>query len=72
MKRTTWAGAFGAGLLAALATPTGLGAQTAISAQEARAIAVDAYLYLYPLVTMDITRSSSPTSSLARNSAVAR
>ena len=32
------------------------GASQAITEQEARAIAVDAYLYFYPLVTMDVTR----------------
>jgi hypothetical protein len=37
-----------------LATPSG--AQTAVTAQEARAIAVDAYLYFYPLISMDVTR----------------
>jgi hypothetical protein len=31
-------------------------AQTAVTEQEAHAIGVDAYVYLYPLVTMDITR----------------
>jgi hypothetical protein len=31
-------------------------AQAAITEQEAHAIGVDAYLYFYPLVTMDITR----------------
>jgi hypothetical protein len=31
-------------------------AQTAVTEQEAHAIAVDAYVYLYPLITMDITR----------------
>jgi hypothetical protein len=31
-------------------------AQSAITEQEAQAIAVDAYIYLYPLVTMDVTR----------------
>ena len=41
-------------LLATLAAPAA--AQSTITEQEAHAIAVDAYLYLYPLVTMDITR----------------
>ncbi len=31
-------------------------AQSAISEQDAQSIAVDAYIYLYPLVTMDVTR----------------
>jgi hypothetical protein len=31
-------------------------AETPITEQEARAIGVNAYLYFYPLVTMDITR----------------
>lgn len=31
-------------------------AQATISAEDARAIAAEAYVYLYPLVTMDITR----------------
>jgi hypothetical protein len=30
-----------------------------ITAEEARAIAVDGYVYLYPLVSMDITRRQS-------------
>ncbi len=36
-------------------------AQTApsVSADEARAIAIDAYLYFYPLITMDLTRKQS-------------
>jgi len=33
-----------------------VGAQAAITEQEAHAIAVDAYLYFYPLVSVDITR----------------
>ncbi len=34
-------------------------AQAAVSEQDAHAIGVDAYLYFYPLVTMDITRKQS-------------
>ena len=33
--------------------------QPAISPEDARRIGVDAYIYLYPLVTMDITRKQS-------------
>lgn len=49
---------FNAALVAALlavATPT-WGQQANISAKEAQDIAVEAYIYFYPLVTMDITR----------------
>jgi hypothetical protein len=42
-----------AGMLALLVGPAGAGP---ITEQEAHAVAVDAYLYFYPLVTMDITR----------------
>ena len=31
-------------------------AQSAVTEQEAQSIAVDAYIYFYPLVTMDLTR----------------
>jgi hypothetical protein len=34
-------------------------AQAPISPEEARAIAVDAYVYFYPLISMDITRKQS-------------
>ena len=57
--KRTMAGAFSAVLAggAITAQPPQAGAQSApLSEQEAHAIAVDAYLYLYPLVTMDLTR----------------
>jgi len=56
MMRKMRVGLFAAGILTVLATPTGAGAQSRITEQEAHAIGVDAYLYFYPLVTMDITR----------------
>ncbi len=41
----------------ALVVATPVRAAEPITEQEAHAIAVDAYIYLYPLVTMDVTRS---------------
>ena len=49
-------GLFAACVLTSLVASIAIGAETPIAAQEAHAIGVDAYLYLYPLVTMDITR----------------
>jgi len=57
MKRTILPILINVGFFAALATP--INAQPAITEQEAHAIGVDAYLYFYPLITMDLTRKQS-------------
>ena len=57
MKRTDLVSLLVAGVLAPLAAQTAPAkAGTIITEQEAHAIGVDAYLYFYSLVTMDITR----------------
>jgi hypothetical protein len=45
-----------AGLLVLLAAQSGTRAEATISEQDAHTIGVDAYLYFYPLITMDVTR----------------
>src|SRR6476660_4619925 len=45
-----------ASLMNLLLTSPPASAGEPISVEEARAIAVDAYLYFYPLITMDLTR----------------
>jgi hypothetical protein len=56
MNCASLAGLFVTGALAVLANPVAAIAQAAISEEEARAIGMDAYLYFYPLITMDLTR----------------
>nr|WP_228382979.1 hypothetical protein [Synechococcus elongatus] len=59
MKRILSAAMIGGATVLASGAPMPLPAQAQISEQAARTIGVDAYLYFYPLVTMDITRRSS-------------
>ena len=42
--------------LGAAAAPAALARSAPITEQEAHAIAIDAYVYFYPLLSMDVTR----------------
>jgi hypothetical protein len=57
-RRMTLLGLF-VGLTAALAAPERTSAQPTLTEQETHDIAVDAYVYFYPLISADITRRVS-------------
>ena len=56
MNRVALSGALGAAMLFVLAGDPSAAAQRAVTEQQAHAIGVDAYVYFYSLVTMDISR----------------
>jgi hypothetical protein len=60
MKREGTTKLLGAALIGlSLCTPMAVGAQTGVTAQEAHAIAVDAYVYLYSLIAVNVTRKAA-------------
>jgi len=54
-RDTALAALLGAGLMTLLAVPEQASAQPALTEQEAHVIGVQAYLYFYSLISVDIT-----------------
>ena len=61
-----------AAVLATASQPQSAAAQGALSSPEAAAIATDAYVYLYPLISMDSRGSNPRTSKQGKSSAKVR
>jgi hypothetical protein len=59
MRRSILATLLGSLMSIVLGATLPAGAETSITEQEAHAIGVNAYLYFYPLLTMDLTRRQS-------------
>ena len=59
------------GLIAATFAPA-VAATGPVTEEDAHAIGVDAYLYFYPIITMDMTRKQLTNRSRSREASAAR
>ena len=72
MTHTILTGLLGSAMSAGFLVTFPAAVEAAVTEQEAHAIGVDAYLYFYPLITMDVTRKQAINIEPARNSARVR